>query len=820
MPIGFGTKFANPGTLPTAQGYGVAFSGTGNAIAVAHDESPYVTAWPWSGSGFGTKFTNPGILPAGNGDGVTFTVAGDAISVAHWNSPFVTIYPWSGSGFGTKFTNPGILPPSSIGRGPAFTTAGDAFAIGGIVSPHLVVYPWSGSGFGTKFTNPGTIPTGSRGDVAFTTAGDAIAAVGNAIDYIDVYQWSGSGFGTRFTGPTGLPFYTLSSVDFTDTDNAIAVGDGVAWPWSGSGFGTKFTDPSPQPVGTNGLVFVPIADAIAFATYAGAYISAYEWSASGFGTKYAGASSPPPSGALGVAFTATGDAVAVAHAITPFVSVYTWNAPVAPSCSAVSVDYNGLTRTGPNNTPWFLEFTGSDNPNNYEIWTDVNRTGTIVDFGIAINGINIISIDYNASGLMSGIQTLYLSLNNIVGFGTDCDFILNRDNDNPTDPDFGASVLTIFFVYEWRDHLFNFISDITPMVIQADIKLDNDQQVTRTARFKIDPADLPEGFNIETERISVNAIVVQNAVRTIYTLGLFTLDVGTLQFTDAGNPLDFSLDPVPPKVYEFWDVEGSDMGTHLQEAKVPSPYTIDAGINYITAIESLIDTVLFYDFTGTLRPLKHVFPAQTEVTPFDYTWGPGTPKLQIINEMLMAINWYPAWADERGTIRSRLQILPSSEIPDIEYSTELEPRMIVAPFSKSKVRSQFPNQVVVLIDDPRRAPEYSFRENYGILSSISVVNVDPNLKEIDGSKMLAATVAKDLADFTLGVANAMASEASLTTDFDPRRKAHETYRLTISGVENGTKWKVFGWSISMTNGSVMIHKIGKADIIQIQDVVS
>ena len=390
--------------------------------------------------------------------------------------------------------------------------------------------------------------------------------------------------------------------------------------------------------------------------------------------------------------------------------------------------------------------------------------------------------------------------------------------DSTPEPDLGEPVITIYFVFEWRDHLFNFIADITPSVLSADIVLENDRQITRTAKFEIDPRLLPDGFNIDTERIAVNAFVVQGGRTTIYTIGLFALDVGVQSFSPSGNPLDFSLDPIPPKTQELWRVEGSDMGMHLQESKVATPYTISAGVNYIDAIIALINTVEFYDFTGTLTPLKYKFPDQSEVTPFDYTWGPKTSKLDIINEMLMAINWYPAWADEKGTIRSKPQLMPSDELVDVEYSTELEPRMIIPPFEISKLRGQFSNQIVVLIDDPRRPPEYSFRENYGAASAISVSNIEPSLKEIDGSKMFSATIAKNLADYLLGEADAGATETTLTTDFDPRRKAHETYRITISGVENGTKWKVFGWSISMTTGAVMTHKIGRANPLEIRTV--
>ena len=88
-------------------------------IAIAHTTTPFVSAYPWSGSGFGTKFANPGTLPASNGRGVAFSPAGTEIAIAHDATPFVSAYPWSGSGFGTKFTNPGTLPASN-GLGVAF----------------------------------------------------------------------------------------------------------------------------------------------------------------------------------------------------------------------------------------------------------------------------------------------------------------------------------------------------------------------------------------------------------------------------------------------------------------------------------------------------------------------------------------------------------------------------------------------------------------------------------------------------------------------------------------------------------------------------
>jgi hypothetical protein len=99
--------------LPTGDGASVAFSPAGDAIAVAHATSPFITAYPWSGAGFGTKYTDPATLPTNNGNGVAFSSAGDAIAVAHSATPFIAAYPWNaGTGFGTKYTDPATLPLS------------------------------------------------------------------------------------------------------------------------------------------------------------------------------------------------------------------------------------------------------------------------------------------------------------------------------------------------------------------------------------------------------------------------------------------------------------------------------------------------------------------------------------------------------------------------------------------------------------------------------------------------------------------------------------------------------------------------------------
>ena len=160
---GFGSKYANPGTLPASAGRSTSFRLTGVDVAIGFAAGPYLTVYPFS-SGFGTKYANPSPAPT-IGYGVPFRPQGDAIVAAHSISPFVTAWPWS-SGFGTKYANPATLPAGNA-RSAAFDALGDNIVIGHYTSPRITAYPWS-SGFGTKYADPGTLPAGtvSRG-VAF-----------------------------------------------------------------------------------------------------------------------------------------------------------------------------------------------------------------------------------------------------------------------------------------------------------------------------------------------------------------------------------------------------------------------------------------------------------------------------------------------------------------------------------------------------------------------------------------------------------------------------------------------------------------------------
>lgn len=192
----FSTKYSNPGTLPAGEPYvlsrSVAFSPDGKYLAVSHATSPYVTVYNWSGSGFGSKIANPSTLPPGTGCGLAFTAG--AVFVGFDGSPYVYAYAFN-AGFGAKFTDPSTAA-TAAGYTVAISPAGNAMVFG-----NLDAYQWSDSaGFGSKYTKPGTYSAvGYWQAFVFTPKADAII-YGNSSGTLSAVAWDyTTGFGSVYT---------------------------------------------------------------------------------------------------------------------------------------------------------------------------------------------------------------------------------------------------------------------------------------------------------------------------------------------------------------------------------------------------------------------------------------------------------------------------------------------------------------------------------------------------------------------------------------------------------------------------------------------
>ena len=319
------------------------FAGT-QFLAVGHQNSPFVTVYPWSSStGFGTKFINPSPLPNTSPNsaarGVAFTPSGNALAVFGGGElgknviPYgVSVYAWTVTGFGSKFADPPSRPNGPC-LGGAFSTQGNAIILLGSASStfdNAYALGWSGSGFGARLTTFANIPSTGLG-CSFSPTGNAVAIAHSSGDRISAFAWTGSTFGTQFAAPSVLPAGVNSyGCAFSPSGNALAVAHEntpfiSVYPWTVTGFGTKVADPTTRPTGIgNGCSFSPSGDALAVAHNNTPYITVYPWTGSSFGTKFADPTTPVANIANSCAFSPDGQALAIAHYGTPYISAYRW----------------------------------------------------------------------------------------------------------------------------------------------------------------------------------------------------------------------------------------------------------------------------------------------------------------------------------------------------------------------------------------------------------------------------------------------------------------------------------------------------------------
>ena len=109
------TKLSDPANQVTPVGSGICEVNIANNVVFYSDGStPFVHAWSYTSSAFGTKFANPATLPPGNASQIYVHPSDKAVCFIIGGIPY--IYAWSNStGFGALFTN----PPEITGRNVA-----------------------------------------------------------------------------------------------------------------------------------------------------------------------------------------------------------------------------------------------------------------------------------------------------------------------------------------------------------------------------------------------------------------------------------------------------------------------------------------------------------------------------------------------------------------------------------------------------------------------------------------------------------------------------------------------------------------------------
>lgn len=252
---GQGTKYTSPSGTGSCSSVAFSNSVVAPQVFVGDSLTPFVHGWSWSdASGFGTKYANPATLPSAGMNAIAINPSNNTILGIGANPPYINAYAFSASGFGTKYANPATAASQPAGNGRScWTPSGNAIFTSVIPSSNQEAYAWS-SGFGTKYAAPATAFTNTAATITINAAGTAVASNNG------VYAWSASGWGTKYAG--GPSFYGPVSFDSTGTlifgcltDNNVT---SVVFNAS-TGFGTQQSIVPITVVGTGGQLVTHIS---------------------------------------------------------------------------------------------------------------------------------------------------------------------------------------------------------------------------------------------------------------------------------------------------------------------------------------------------------------------------------------------------------------------------------------------------------------------------------------------------------------------------------------------------------------------------------
>lgn len=247
------------------------------------------------------------------------------------------------------------------------------------------------------------------------------------------------------------------------------------------------------------------------------------------------------------------------------------------------------------------------------------------------------------------------------------------------------------------------------------------------------------------------------------------------------------------------DVGAYDLLKIIIDDKVADRYVVAAGANYITTISSIL--------TGAGLTQQNLLPS-TLTLPAVMEWAPGTTKLQIINDLLGAINYKSLWMDENGIACATSYISPMDRPSEYTYSDDAQgiffPEMV-----DTLDLSDVPNKWVLVVSESNRPPLVATYENHNAQSLTSYENRG-NRYIVDFRTNNQAADQATLNSLILRIATE-ASQIFEHVDFDtgpmPIHSNDDVFTLNYSRLGLSAKFKEVSWEFTLQSGAKMKHTI-------------
>ena len=150
-----------------------------------------------------------------------------------------------------------------------------------------------------------------------------------------------------------------------------------------------------------------------------------------------------------------------------------------------------------------------------------------------------------------------------------------------------------------------------------------------------------------------------------------------------------------------WTITGTDL-LYLLRTPIGNTYNVPAGVTYLGAIQRAVSdaqmtgsqVLLDSSMDSAVVPVSLTFPL---------TGGQVWTYLDVINQLLVGINYIPLWADWEGNFRSNAYINPNQLQPEFTFDLTQPDTMVADPRTLTNDLWQAPN-VFIYINQNVSAP--------------------------------------------------------------------------------------------------------------------
>lgn len=246
------------------------------------------------------------------------------------------------------------------------------------------------------------------------------------------------------------------------------------------------------------------------------------------------------------------------------------------------------------------------------------------------------------------------------------------------------------------------------------------------------------------------------------------------------------------------EIEAYDQLQVLVDDKVDNRYTLMEGTRYTDNIKVILESAGITQYNV----------ARSEsALPTTRDWDPGTSKLQIINDLLGAINYRSLFFDENGYAVALPYVSPVNR--PSEYTYRNDQNSVIFPEAERHLDLfAIPNRWVIVVSNPELPPLRSTYTNTNpdsITSTVSRGRVIVDYREYDD---IADQTALDARVQRIAFeASQVYEQVSFETAIMPMHSDSDVFTLQYTDLGISHKYSEVAWEMPLKAGERMKHRI-------------